>query len=195
MIVFDMHCLLRLIALLVFFLWWIYWKLTEKIAERDMPKTYKNKSFIKYLVLTLIEGILAVQLLGLSILPFNVPQGWFLEGVGFLFIILGVMIAVSARKTLGANWSHAFEYQVKKKQVLITNGVYAYIRHPIYAGLLLAFVGGELLVQSYLVFALIIFFIGAYTQMKKEEKLLLAYYGDAYRKYMKKSKMFFPFLW
>lgn len=192
----NLDIILRFTALLIFFFWWIFWRQTERVAERDMPKTYKSKSFLKYLSLTLIESIIAVQLLGVSLFPMYIAQkNILIQVVGLLCVIGGAIIAISARITLGANWSHAFEYQVKKKQVLITNGIYAYVRHPIYLGLLIAFIGGELLAQSYLVFALLLFFLAAYRQMKKEEKLLIAHYGEAYRKYMKSSKMFLPFLW
>ena len=109
--------------------------------------------------------------------------------------MLGFLISLSARISLGANWAHGAEYQIVKKQELITRGIYKFIRHPIYMGLLFAIIGIELIAHSYLVIpAVIAFCIGMYRQSKKEEKLLIKHFGSQYKDYMRKTKMFFPLL-
>lgn len=108
-------------------------------------------------------------------------------------VIIGIGISVVARRILAANWVDASEYQIKKNQELVINGIYAYIRHPIYTGLMLALIGVELVVHSYVVFGFaVVLFIVFYMQGKREERLLEKHFGEQYRVYMNRSSMFIP---
>jgi protein-S-isoprenylcysteine O-methyltransferase Ste14 len=189
----------RVGAILIYLYRWFYWWITEAEANKEKPKneavdTLLNRSTVIRFTTNLGQAFLIFQLLGLTVLPIEnaniIPQS-----IGFLLIVLGTSLGISARKTIGTNWSHAAEYQVKKKQELVTSGVYAFIRHPIYAGLVLSFIGGELVAKSYVAFFGILFFIGGYYQARLEEKLLTAHFGESYKTYMKRSKMFLPYLW
>lgn len=83
----------------------------------------------------------------------------------------------------------------EKTTKLVTVGVYARIRHPLYGSLLflawgtffkhLSWPGLSLVMvaTTFLVFT-----------AKAEEKENLIFFGDTYRGYMKKTKMFIPFL-
>lgn len=196
----SFEVLLRLTAVLIFVLWIVYWLAAEKDADREKPKgqtqgRYRN---LRKVGLRLINGIILLQLLGLPLLPIDAPWTvlFTLQISGFLLILLGVSLSVTARKTLGTNWAHAFDYQIKRRQELITSGVYRYIRHPIYTGLILSMIGAELLSQSYLVFVILVFQpLVSYWQAKSEERLLSSHFGKTYRNYMKRTKMFIPFVW
>lgn len=50
-------------------------------------------------------------------------------------LVAGLIVAVVARRMLAGNWSGAVA--LKKDHELITTGFYQYVRHPIYAGMLL----------------------------------------------------------
>ncbi|MDD5472918.1 MAG: isoprenylcysteine carboxylmethyltransferase family protein [Candidatus Methanoperedens sp.] len=80
------------------------------------------------------------------------------------------------------------------KNILITNGAYGIVRHPLYAsGMLLLFTKMEMsrldLVASALVSIYLI--IGAYI----EERRLLSVFGEEYRKYQQQVSMFIPMKW
>lgn len=190
--------ILRLSALGIFACWTTYWLVTEKTADREKPKTRKlsffHKDKIRKVVLRLVEGILLLQLFGLPLLQIK-NASFKMQALGLFLVALGFGIAFFARKTLGTNWAHAFEYQVKQKQELVTSGIYKYIRHPIYTGLIVGLIGGELVAKSCLVFSALIIIVGAYYQAKLEEKLLLKHFGDKYKSYMAWTKMFIPYLW
>ncbi len=193
-----MEIIIRALAICIFFFWTMYWLITERRADREKPKTRELSLFHKYNIrrqfLRFAELILIFQLFDLSLLPMpNVSTS--IQVVGLGAVIVGASISISARKSLGTNWAHAFEYQVKNKQELVTSGIYKYIRHPIYTGLILGFIGGELVAESYLFFLGLILVWGAYHQARLEERLLLKHFGEDYKKYMKQSKMFIPFLW
>lgn len=59
--------------------------------------------------------------------------------IGALLTLAGFLFAAWARARIGRNWSAAVT--VKAGHELVTTGPYAIVRHPIYAGLLLAIVG------------------------------------------------------
>ncbi|MBI4096811.1 MAG: isoprenylcysteine carboxylmethyltransferase family protein [Candidatus Levybacteria bacterium] len=118
-----------------------------------------------------------------------------IQVIGFCISLIGILIAVAGRKELGANWTHAREYQVKRRHELVETGIYRYIRHPIYTGFAVYLIGAELVAKSWLVIPIVLIaFSGAYIQGKREEKLLLAHFGKQYKQYMRRSKMLIPFV-
>jgi protein-S-isoprenylcysteine O-methyltransferase Ste14 len=78
---------------------------------------------------------------------------------------------------------------------LITTGVYKYIRHPMYLSLMLIGFGVLAKDCGYQQWLLaIINFIALILTARVEEKEMLLKFGDDYRKYMTKTKMFIPFV-
>ncbi|MGH4124420.1 MAG: methyltransferase family protein [Clostridium sp.] len=74
-------------------------------------------------------------------------------------------------------------------------GIYKYIRHPQYTGLLLLSFG--MMVEWATLPMLILYpvMIVMYVRLaKREEKDMLVEFGDEYREYMKVTKMFIPFI-
>jgi protein-S-isoprenylcysteine O-methyltransferase Ste14 len=81
---------------------------------------------------------------------------------------------------------------IKSGALLITHGPYRYIRHPMYASLLLAGLGLLLITFSWL--RLVIFFalwLVLYGKLRIEEKLLADHFPD-YASYKKRTRMMFP---
>ena len=68
-----------------------------------------------------------------------VPPGPAAPLVGLALVATGLGFAVWARRHLGRNWSASVV--VKEDHTLIRTGPYRRIRHPIYSGILLAFLG------------------------------------------------------
>jgi protein-S-isoprenylcysteine O-methyltransferase Ste14 len=131
-----------------------------------------------------------LQLAGVIVIaPMEQPL---LIPVGLALVLLGISISVVARRTLGNNWANAYEYQMKQGQKLVTTGIYRYIRHPIYLGMIVFFIGAGMVAQSWLWVSSIAWFIPAYVQAKREEELP---FGKAYAAYKKRTRMFIPFIW
>jgi protein-S-isoprenylcysteine O-methyltransferase Ste14 len=68
-----------------------------------------------------------------------VPVGPAAPLVGLILLVAGLGFAVWARRHLGRNWSAGVV--VKEDHTLTRTGPYRRIRHPIYSGTLLAFLG------------------------------------------------------
>jgi protein-S-isoprenylcysteine O-methyltransferase Ste14 len=115
--------------------------------------------------------------------------------VGLFLVIVGVGSAFLAKRQLGDSWVYAAVYGVKPKQHLVTTGIYAIVRHPIYVSFAISYIGIELLAGSWLWVAFLFLFIPAYLQAKKEEKVLIKHFGETYKKYQQTTKMFIPYLW
>jgi protein-S-isoprenylcysteine O-methyltransferase Ste14 len=67
------------------------------------------------------------------------PVGWFFPVLGTALLAAGLGFSVWARRHLGRNWSASVV--VKEGHTLVRTGPYRFVRHPIYTGLLLAFLG------------------------------------------------------
>ncbi|HLF34485.1 MAG TPA: isoprenylcysteine carboxylmethyltransferase family protein [Cyclobacteriaceae bacterium] len=87
------------------------------------------------------------------------------------------------------------EGNIENTSHLITTGIYRYIRHPLYLSLLLLGFGIMLKhpVLSTWILA-IINMTSVFFTARIEEKEMIMKFGEAYREYMKKSKMFIPLI-
>lgn len=111
---------------------------------------------------------------------------------GFVIFLLGLALAIWARINLGKNWGTPMT--LKEDPELVTSGPYAYIRHPIYSGILLAVVG--CIIASSLFWVVILFIAGIYFIYSaiEEEKIMANQFPKAYPLYKTKTKMLIPFL-
>jgi protein-S-isoprenylcysteine O-methyltransferase Ste14 len=193
---FNSDILLRLLTIGLITTRYIYWEVTAQRSNREKPKLRPNTPAAKQkrLALALMGALIYLQLLGLNIAPFYYP--WEVQAIGFGIALVGFAVSMSARRTLGTNWAHAAEYQIKTNHELITSGVYRYIRHPIYVGIALTGVGAEIVAGSWLFIPLLgLSLLTASSQARKEEAILIRQFGTRYQEYMRHTKRFVPYLW
>ena len=117
----------------------------------------------------------------------------------FLFgSIYPVLAGLRLLKIIGKPDQHLeseTNYKFEKTTNLVTTGIYKYIRHPMYASLF--YLGWGIffkhieVVQTVVLILLVIFL---YLTARYEEKENIKHFGDEYSTYMKKSKMFIPFV-
>jgi protein-S-isoprenylcysteine O-methyltransferase Ste14 len=112
--------------------------------------------------------------------------GW----TGVALCVLGFGLAISARWHLGRNWGMPMSR--KEQPELVTSGPYAFIRHPIYAGLILAMLGSAIGVN--VSWALMLLPVGGYFiySARREESLLLQQFPEQYAAYMARTGMLAP---
>lgn len=133
----------------------------------------------------------------------NLPEGilWghtLFPAVGYLGMYINILCAVIALFLILNGWYniyHKYWSKEKGKGELVTSGVYKYIRHPQYTGLLLLSLG--MLIEWATLPLLIMFpvMVFMYVRLaKREEKDMLSEFGGSYQQYMAETKMFIPFL-
>ncbi|MEK7633576.1 MAG: isoprenylcysteine carboxylmethyltransferase family protein [Patescibacteria group bacterium] len=189
----EIGLILRFVTLVLLIIWKLYWFLNTKEASIKKPKTNNNPRIIEQIFANLATGYIFINLLGYVIFPF---KNLFTQIIGFMLVILGFVEGIVARKTLDDNWTNSNEYQIKKDHELITKGIYGYVRHPIYGGILLMVPGVLLVTGSYtFVAGLIIMLLTFEAFARREEKILIKHFGKKYIQYMKTTKKFIPFIY
>jgi len=113
---------------------------------------------------------------------------------GLLLGIIGLIIRYIAFTTLGRFFTRTL--RESDDHILITNGIYKYIRHPGYLSDFLIFIGAALAMSNLIPILVIpVTFALAYTyRIRVEEKMLLKIFGEQYSDYQKTSKRLIPFI-
>jgi protein-S-isoprenylcysteine O-methyltransferase Ste14 len=106
-----------------------------------------------------------------------------------------VWLITTAVKTLGKEWS--LTARLVEGHKLATTGPYAYVRHPIYTGMLGMLVATGLAISHWvaLIVALLIFFIGTIIRVRSEEKLLREAFGQDFENYARRVPAIVPGLY
>ncbi len=119
-------------------------------------------------------------------------HGALLQGIGLAIFVLGLALAIWARVYLGRNWGMPMTQ--KDDPELVTTGPYHRIRHPIYAGIVLAMIGTTIAVSLYWLVAAVV--VGAYFLYSAvmEERLMAREFPDSYPQYKQSTRMLIPFI-
>ena len=112
--------------------------------------------------------------------------------LGIVLMACALFVFARAHKDLQANWSPSLE--IRADHTLITNGIYRYIRHPMYASQWLWILAQIFLLQNWIAgpLHLPIFLIFYLVRVPAEEKMMLTQFGDQYREYMKETGAVIP---
>lgn len=165
--------------------------------DTEIPGHYTNLDRLRldYLVRFLCFILWIQIVIPLLTISDNIQIIFMLKLLGYLLILTGFWVSLTALKTLGNNWSGLSDYRIKKNQQLVTTGVYKYVRHPIYLAAMLEVLGYELLVNSWLsiIFIAIIYIIVT-KHLIREEAQLEQKFGKQFIAYKQKTKMFIPYL-
>jgi protein-S-isoprenylcysteine O-methyltransferase Ste14 len=112
------------------------------------------------------------------------------EAAGTAAIVAGAVIAARAMTVL-RSWR--LRAALATDHQLTTDGIFAWVRHPIYAALDLYAVGTVLWAPHLATLAgAILVALGGDLRARAEERLLIAAYGDTYRTYAARTKRILP---
>ena len=148
-------------------------------------------------------ALLLASLTGIGLLPFlyvvtgfprfaNYPfaplQAWF----GVLVALASLSMFRVTHHALGRNWSISLD--VREGHTLITQGVYGYVRHPMYVAFWLWAVAQALLLPNWVggFAGLVGFGILFFGRVAREEEMMLESFGDEYRAYMARTSRIIP---
>jgi methanethiol S-methyltransferase len=107
-------------------------------------------------------------------------------------MVLGYAIVFAGATLVADGWRRI--HRASREETLMTDGVYARVRHPQYTGLFLIVFGEGIVhwptIVSVAAFPIIVL---AYTLLaRKEERQMLEKFGDEYREYQRRVPMFIP---
>src|SRR6202163_3795572 len=194
------------LAMTVFLIGAVIWFVIRIPARRRA-----RKAAVKSSARGLRETILmAISLTGLGIIPlayiasqFESTRLRFLSFADYPFVPalawLGVLVFAASlwlfyrtHKDLGRNWSVSLD--IRESHKLITGGVYALVRHPMYSAFWLWAIAQALLLPNWVAgFAgLAGFAVLYFGRVAREERMMLETFGDSYRAYMARTGRVFP---
>jgi protein-S-isoprenylcysteine O-methyltransferase Ste14 len=109
-----------------------------------------------------------------------------------LLMTAAVWLFVWASRTMGRNWS--IIARTRGDHALVTNGPFAWMRHPIYTAMFLLMIALAIGLGhvARLLIAVPLYAIGTVIRVRIEERLLRTAFSSAYEEYASRVKRFIP---
>ena len=120
--------------------------------------------------------------------PFHPLQAW----LGVAVLIGAMALFRRTHRDLGRAWSVTLE--IRQEHRLVSHGIYARLRHPMYAAFWLWALSQALLLPNWIagLSGLIGFGTLFFSRVGHEEQMMLERFGDEYREYMRRTKRIVP---
>ena len=182
----------------LFPLLWIAWALYWWISARDVKASTRREPPLSRLLhigpMVLGAAMLWLPRLGIAALDARfMPWAPWEFPAGVLVTVGGLAFAVWARRHIGRNWSAIVT--LKQDHELVTSGPYAWVRHPIYTGLLFGFLGSAFALGQWRgLLAVAIVYLSLLRKYRLEERWMRERFGIAYDAYRARVKALVPFL-
>ena len=185
---------LRLAVAVLWLVWLLYWW----ISARNVKPTRRREplgSQLTHRVPLILAGLLYVApgrfpsaLSRRFLPPGNLPPA-----AGVLLVAAGLGFAVWARIHLGRNWSA--EVGVKQDHALIRSGPYRHLRHPIYSGMLLAFLGMALTFGEWRGLVALALVLASFVRKSRMEESFMRETFPEYAEYQRDTRALIPFVY
>ncbi|KAJ3896077.1 Isoprenylcysteine carboxyl methyltransferase family-domain-containing protein [Lentinula edodes] len=116
--------------------------------------------------------------------------------LGMIMVLLGQFMRSAAMIHASTNFSHSLAFKKLESHRLVTDGIYAWCRHPSYAGFFYWALGTQLVLQNSVCFVLyfILLWRFFYSRTRTEERMLVKFFGDDYVKYRDRVGTKIPFI-
>jgi methanethiol S-methyltransferase len=170
----------------------------KQFTETQFAKFYFLYRLIYNLIAIIIISVIVFILRDFSNhnVLIDLPEGFrYLSWVLIIFGAVILSVAIYSYNMLDFMGINQLFGKAEQTGKLITTGLNSVVRHPIYFALILMLIGISLLIPTDLVLVSVLFcFVYLCIGTKLEERRLVQIFGDSYRKYQQKVKMFIPFI-
>jgi protein-S-isoprenylcysteine O-methyltransferase Ste14 len=161
--------------------------------RRSTKGTWKSKGTFLAFVIALMTEMFGWPLLIFLLSPLveipRIAPAWF-DAVGHWPARVGTAISFFGLALVALGW-----HQIHRAEGLVTTGLYRYMRHPQYTGILLFTLGWILHWPSVITLLLWPILAAAYFWLARhEERLAFEEFGGAYEAYSARTKRFIPYL-
>jgi protein-S-isoprenylcysteine O-methyltransferase Ste14 len=148
---------------------------------------------IQLLMLILFFGVWGIDYLSFFIFGYSTV---IFQALTFPLLLVGTILFLGLGSYLVSKSHKAVLEQVHDPPRLVDSGVYAWVRHPMYLGILLFCLAFIFISISLVSIAVWIAFFVFYDRMAKyEEKSLIEILGGSYTAYQKRVSKWFPGVW
>lgn len=174
-----------------------YWLIVLIKVIRMTYRIGKNPNVIpKELLGFLSRSIMLPLIICWMILPWraaflHVALSSYIAFLGSCLCLVALSFTLYCWYYMGTSWRIGID--PKEKNILITDGPFKHIRHPIYALSMLLMLGSLLSVQTIAMAILCCIHWSIFTlEAMREERYLTKIYGVAYQQYMNQTNRFLP---
>ena len=177
-------------------LWFAYWLISARNRVRDTADSTVESETLPQRLIYVVPLWVGFALLfwrgpllygDLRLLPST--SAWLMTGLAIE--VAGLGVTVWARVVLGKNWSARIA--TGGNQQLVTDGPYQFMRHPIYAGLFVAFVGTTLAMGTLQgVLGFVFATTGIFIKLWREEVSVRHHFGSLYEDYARRVPALVP---
>jgi protein-S-isoprenylcysteine O-methyltransferase Ste14 len=170
----------------------VYWAVSGLRLKRIKVSESAGGRLWHIGMMVLVFMLLYSDRLGIGPLGLRfVPESPLLGDLGIVLTFVGAGVAILARYSLGQYWSG--RVTLKEDHQLIRVGAYAYVRHPIYSGLLVAMAGTALVIGEWrALVSVLLAIVELSRKAAKEEALPATEFGDQYREYRRQAGFLTP---
>ena len=185
---------------IVYFVEFLIMSVVRKVhtAKYRTLKTVLDRKTLLDMVLLGLAGIgMLIPLVyvfssALDFVDYALPNwfGW----VGVALFGLAIWLLWRSHVDLGRNWTPTLG--IRDEHTLVTEGVFRYIRHPMYAAHLLWAIAQVLMLHNWIAgYALLVVTVPVYLlRVDDEEQMMLEQFGEGYREYMQRTGRIIPHL-
>ena len=183
---------------LIFYITYLAWFMAEIFLNRyfrsgseDIKDRDKGSLRIIWITIGMANSL---ALLSAIFIRFPVSSSAMLPYSGLFMILSGMVLRFFAIGTLGRFFT--VDVTIRQGHSLKMDGLYRYIRHPSYSGMLISFYGFGLSLNNWLslAFADIPVTMVMIYRINIEERLLEKQFGDEYAAYKKRSWRLIPWI-
>ncbi len=161
--------------------------------RRSTRGTWKSKGAFAAFVIALMTEMFGWPLVLFLLAPLvevpSVAGAWF-DAVGHWPAQAGTALSFAGVALVAVGW-----HQIHRAEGLVTTGLYRWVRHPQYTGLLLFTLGWIVHWPSVVTLLLWPVLAGAYVWLaRREERDARAEFGEAWDRYAERTRRFVPFV-
>jgi protein-S-isoprenylcysteine O-methyltransferase Ste14 len=180
---------------------WLAWWIITAGAGYARPQPGDRIDHRATRVSVLADLTLVVSMVGAVAAAIAVPSAalpadpWLTVALGSALVLVGVALRQWAARTLGRYFTRSV--LIREGHGVITSGPYRAVRHPGYAGVLVAQVGLALTLGNWLSLGLMVigFLLAHIPRITAEEAVLEESLGEQYRDYERTRKRLIPGVW
>jgi protein-S-isoprenylcysteine O-methyltransferase Ste14 len=170
----------------------LYWLISARQSGKSSTTEPNAFRALRFLILGTTFTLLLSGWLRIGPLAWRfIPDSRAVQAIGIIITFVGLSVTAWARICLGRNWSD--KVVLKEDHELVRKGPYAYMRHPIYSGVLLGVAGTALVIGEWRgVVAFCLLFTTYAIKAKKEERVLRGAFGAAFEEHARQTGFLFP---